>query len=304
MKPGKIGVLFCLAVLATLFFIQGPEPLNGQSGSRGSVGGGSRSSGRAGGVSGSRGSSSSRNRFRQRTNGYRQSSSVANTSFALVELFTSEGCSSCPPADKLLQKIDQIAEQRKLKVYTVSYHVDYWDHLGWKDPFAAKWATERQQSYRRRFRSKNIYTPQMVVNGTIPFVGSNEKQATQAINEVLKQAPLGKLRVTSGLSTREQTPTVEIKIDVSGNQTTDQIVLILVQKSAEQKVAAGENSGKQLSHIHVARQLQAFNPNQKKTAEFRIPRGSKKEDFEILAFLQAPSTGQVKAATTSLISTR
>ncbi len=93
--------------------------------------------------------------------------------FAVVELFTSQGCSSCPSADKLIEKVRQ--ETIAARVYLLAYHVDYWDHLGWKDSFSKAKFSARQRQYARWFSQGNVYTPQMVVNGAREFVGSNEK---------------------------------------------------------------------------------------------------------------------------------
>ena len=110
------------------------------------------------------------------------------SSFAVVELFTSEGCSSCPPADKLLGEIVANARENKKSVFALAFHVDYWDYIGWKDPYAKKAFSERQQRYAQTFRSNRIYTPQMVVNGTEEFVGSNRAKARANIESALKKS--------------------------------------------------------------------------------------------------------------------
>jgi hypothetical protein len=96
----------------------------------------------------------------------------------LIELFTSEGCSSCPPADRLLEKL---AAENNDKVYVLSFHVDYWNYIGWKDPFSQARFSQRQRNYARQFSLESIYTPQMVVNGVAEFVGSDEQKLRAAI---------------------------------------------------------------------------------------------------------------------------
>ncbi|MCA9557144.1 MAG: DUF1223 domain-containing protein, partial [Myxococcales bacterium] len=104
--------------------------------------------------------------------------------FAVVELFTSEGCSSCPPADANLARLLKAAGDRP--VLGLSWHVDYWDRLGWKDPFSSDAATARQNAYAKAWGTRRLYTPQMVVNGRDEFVGSSEAQADAAVAAALK----------------------------------------------------------------------------------------------------------------------
>ena len=114
--------------------------------------------------------------------------------FAVVELFTSEGCSSCPPADNAVAKLLQ---EYKNNVYVLGYHVDYWDNLGWKDAFSSAAYTQRQKNYARVLKLSSVYTPQVIVNGDEQFVGSDENKLHASIDKDLKQIPAQTLSVTA-----------------------------------------------------------------------------------------------------------
>ena len=216
--------------------------------------------------------------------------------FALVELFTSEGCSSCPPADAILEEIQKKYSDRNVVI--LGYHVDYWDKLGWKDIFSNAEFTERQNYYADIFRLNSIYTPQVVVNGKKEFVGSNKSKLITSIDEQLdeKQATSVKLKATQNTSGK-----IEVNCSTNENNSKDdQLILLLVQKMATNKINRGENEGRTLHHINIVREITYLKPTNKETI-FTLTPDLKKEDVFVAGFIQDKRSGNIKAIQTSTI---
>jgi hypothetical protein len=208
---------------------------------------------------------------------------------ALIELFTSEGCSSCPPADDLIGKTDS----ENKEVYVLSYHVDYWDRLGWKDPFSQAAFTKRQQEYAQQFDLQSTYTPQVVVNGTAEFVGSDAKRLSTAIS----QSDLEGLGVT--ISRRNQSILI-LTLDKSVNASA-QLQVALVQPKATTVVKRGENRGRTLHHVNVVQQLITIGSAQKGSTEIRIPAALQAVSFKAIVFLQEKKDMHITAVTSAEI---
>jgi len=173
--------------------------------------------------------------------------------FALVELFTSEGCSSCPPADEALAAITEKAELRGERVYTLELHVDYWDDLGWKDPFSLPAVSERQERYQKRLGLAQLYTPQMIVNGREQFVGSRRDEAVRAIDHALAKPSTLHWETSAHPSGSRGEFAVDYSIGECAKAC--EITLALVQDRAETRVLRGENARRTLAHRHVVRAL-------------------------------------------------
>jgi len=215
--------------------------------------------------------------------------------FAFVELFTSEGCSSCPSADRNLERIAADAKANGQNIYTLSYHVDYWDYLGWKDPYSSKEFTDRQRSYARQFESSRIYTPQMVVNGQAEFVGSNKKLSSRALDAALRAETNAAIKIDVGI---KKNRAIKVTWQASGIDTGDVVRVALVQNEGTQNVNRGENARRKLSHVNIVRQLKADNqPGASGKVEFTAPRDFDKNNFHVVAFVQ--SSSGVKAASKS-----
>lgn len=210
--------------------------------------------------------------------------------FAVVELFTSEGCSSCPPADKV---VAELAAQYPKDVYILSFHVDYWNYLGWKDVFSKPEFTKRQNGYANQFQLNSIYTPQVVVNGKHEFVGSNKAKLQSAITQELENTAGGFIALTAAASD-DQAVSVSYKADVP---TSAQLNIALVQKEAETIVKRGENGGRKLQHINVVRDFTsvAVQETRSGSAIFRLPAGLSKQQLKVIAYLQGKN-GAIIAA--------
>ena len=171
----------------------------------------------------------------------------------LVELFTSEGCSSCPPADALLARIEKEQPVPGAMAIVLSQHVDYWDQLGWRDPYSNAQFTRRQSVYAGRFQAQGNYTPQMVVDGKVEFVGSDTRRALTAIAEAAKKPKSG-VRLTS-VGKRPGEWTVHVEVDAVPADA--EVMIALVEPAATTQVMRGENGGRALQHVAIVRSLTA-----------------------------------------------
>lgn len=179
-----------------------------------------------------------------------KTASQAPTSVAIVELFTSEGCSSCPPADELLGKIHLKQASAGQLIVGISEHVTYWDRLGWKDPYSDETFTARQATYAERLRVPEPYTPQMVLNGRSQFVGSDTAALQKALNDDARQKHVQLHIVSATLDNRG----LNVKFSMSGAASRPMDIIGVITDDHEQSnVLRGENSGRKLQHVAVAR---------------------------------------------------
>lgn len=212
-----------------------------------------------------------------------------NNGFAVIELFTSEGCSSCPPADELLAKLQREAGDKN--IYLLAYHVDYWDRLGWKDQFSSHDFTKRQVKYQDWLNLYNIYAPQFIINGTTEFAGYSERALYEKVSDALQTKQSGNLRIN----------VKNIDVDfLIADFKTDQIqenaslFIAVIQKQATSKVERGENKGYTLHHIQIVRQLKSFPLNRKEgKVTVEKPAGFNTKDWEIIGFIQDTTTGKI-----------
>lgn len=177
---------------------------------------------------------------------------VSPSSVAIVELFTSEGCSSCPPADSLLRKINLKQTNAGQLIVGISEHVTYWNNLGWKDPYSSPVFTDRQSVYASRLSPEGSYTPQMVLNGRDQFVGSDGSALERALRDDARREHVG-LHIVSSTATSDG---MDVKFSFAGKATNPlDIIAVLADDTDRSNVLRGENGGRELQHVSVARSM-------------------------------------------------
>jgi len=211
--------------------------------------------------------------------------------FAVIELFTSQGCSSCPPADRLLS--DLLADHKQADIYALSFHVDYWNYLGWKDPYSAAAYSDRQRNYAKKFRSTRVYTPQMIVNGTQEFVGSDRAKAAMVLEKALSQES------STFLELKWYPQSQRLSYEVQGTTEASVLRFALVERKIENSVPRGENRGRKLIHVQVVRKYESVNLAQDTAGDitFEIPEGLATDQLEILAYIQNQDSWMITGAT-------
>jgi hypothetical protein len=232
-------------------------------------------------------------------------SGTAERAPVLVELFTSEGCSSCPPADALLARLEDEQPVRGAEVIALEQHVDYWNHLGWTDPFSSHEYSARQEEYAAGFGNSSAYTPQMVVDGKTEFVGSSERQARQTIEQAAahKKADVA-VTEDKPAAGGDQPFTVGVgKLTGATAEDTAEVWLAVTERGLHSDVTRGENAGEDLHHSAVVRTLRkigvadggkklsfAADPAVKFAASW------KKENLRVVVFVQEKKSRRILGA--------
>jgi len=225
-------------------------------------------------------------------------SSSEHHAAVLVELFTSEGCSDCPPADQLLEKLDRSQPIDGTEVIALSEHVDYWNNIGWRDPYSSGQYSERQGAYAHQFGLSSVYTPQMVVDGKAQFVGSDEGEAIQAIESASRSAKLP----VSLSSLRSEADKLVLHVDAgpfppSMQKSAANVLLAIADETDQSSVTRGENAGRNLKHVAVLRSLTSVGEldtagtfSREVTLNFNR---DKTQKLRVIAIVQEPRTGKV-----------
>jgi hypothetical protein len=217
----------------------------------------------------------------------------------LVELFTSEGCSSCPPADATLATLASDRSLSDVDVIALEEHVDYWNHLGWVDRFSSPEFSRRQAGYERTLRVGSIYTPQMVIDGRTELVGSHREQAVDAVS---RAATDRKLSLAISARSGDAADALHVRIDMraihSGDVGAD-VWLAITEDGLSSSVAGGENGGRTLVHgpvVRILRRVGGVDESRPVETEVRVAEEWKPERLRIVAFAQEAASRRVIGA--------
>jgi hypothetical protein len=220
----------------------------------------------------------------------------------LVELFTSEGCSSCPPADVLLRQVNGMQTPSGQLIVGISEHVTYWNSLGWADPFSSPVYTDRQNAYGASFGLDSVYTPQMVVNGRQQFNGSDRNQLDRALRAEQDQPQPFVIHI---LDTSLSGNSLTVKFSATGDNAFRgaDIVAVLADDADQSSVLRGENSGRSLRHVSVARSITRvakFQSTSEQTVQLQLPASfAGKSGHHLILFAQTRGNGRVLGADTT-----
>ena len=225
----------------------------------------------------------------------------------VIELFTSQGCSSCPPADRLLTRLGRGEALEGVQVVALSFHVDYWDSIGWKDPFSSAEWSKRQRLYAKAFDLDSIYTPQLVVQGNAQMIGSDEsevlRQIQRAANEATDPPSLG---LEASLVRHDRIEvTVEVAIPAPLEEGGRDVWVALFEEDLDTAVERGENSGRRLHNDFVVRDLRKAitvvpesEVRASSTITLQIEPEWQREGLGLAAFVQDPTSLRILAAST------
>jgi hypothetical protein len=209
---------------------------------------------------------------------------------AVLELFTSQGCSSCPPADELL---GQYVKKENEAILPLSFHVDYWNYLGWKDIFSSAVFSERQKKYAAIFNLQSVYTPQIVINGNKEYVGSNGTAIAGAVQLALQQN--ASVQISAETIIKENV--VFINYTLNGNYKNNLLNIAVVETKASVPVKAGENSGAVLTDYNIVRSWNVISAIfSKNKTEIELPKGLPLNNEKLILYMQDRNTYAITGA--------
>ncbi|HEX7158623.1 MAG TPA: DUF1223 domain-containing protein [Edaphobacter sp.] len=222
----------------------------------------------------------------------------------LVELFTSEGCSSCPPADALLGRLQREQPVPAADIIALEEHVDYWEKDGWHDRFSSSQYTDRQNQYIPRLKFDEVYTPQMIVDGSTQFVGNDPRKALDSISHAA-QTPKSPLTLSGPVADGKH-----ILCSVSATSASSlpkgDLYAVVVQPTASTEVKAGENGGHHLEHVNVVRSMQRIGKVQDLASgpvkfSLGVPSNTAPAGLLLVVFAQGPGQGAIAGAASASV---
>jgi hypothetical protein len=226
----------------------------------------------------------------------------------IVELFTSEGCSSCPPADAVLAKLARTQPVQNAHVIVLSEHVDYWNNLGWVDPFSSPQFRARQNDYARAFGVDSVYTPMMIVNGTVQFVGDDFNRAVTEIGKMASAQGSASVRLQTARNEKDH-ELVDLGVSIKDvppaktkNAAPIDVLMAITEDNLASDVQRGENAGHRLRHVAVVRSFGSIgklNPPERTLSlrpTLKFPSNWKRQDLHAVVFLQDHSTQLILGA--------
>jgi len=202
----------------------------------------------------------------------------------LLELFTSQGCSSCPPADALLRSVGHAGAIAGVPVIPLAFHVDYWNRLGWTDPFSSPRWSARQRRYARQVAAGRVYTPQLVVNGRAHVVGSDRRGIAGLVKR--QAARGGALVVRAKLDVARSRARVRVHVPRLDKKHHFELVVALYESGLRTRVPRGENAGRQLFDDYVVRDLRAGPAAHDNTVVFALDRTWRTSKLGAVAWLR------------------
>lgn len=227
----------------------------------------------------------------------------------VVELFTSEGCSSCPPADTLVRKLDELQPIKGIEVIGVEEHVDYWNQQGWVDPYSALEWTYRQHEYVAKFKDATAYTPQMIVGGDKEVVNRTPTEVVNAIRQAAQQMT-AQVSLTPAAPDGNDSQQFEVHVANAGaaNQGKADVWLAVTEQGLQMDVTGGENKGRMLQHADVVRSLEKLGSISSKdkspfvsTPRVKFKSAWKRPNLRVLVFVQDHKTLRIVGAASAKI---
>ena len=228
---------------------------------------------------------------------------IANAHPVLVELFTSEGCSSCPPADEFVQKLDTLQPVPGARLIILSEHVDYWDHDGWKDPNSSHALTERQDSYVHALRQSTAYTPEIIVDGTKELKISDAHEVETVFQQAAARAKIP-IHI-SGVAINEDAPNTlraHVDADSASDEHNADVFLAIALDHVDSQVLRGENGGRHLTHVAVVQQIAKIGKLTRgkslaQDVQLKLKPGMNLDQIRVVAFAQESGPGKLLGAT-------